>query len=123
MAIAEAGRRGEVRYLCEVDTSEVATRRLVAGLAARYRKLTFCYEAAADVLALVKTWPGSVEQDAPSACRPVLTSASRDGDVERQVGAEGWSPIEQRGGAGGHRDQSARPDHPLRTARRPIKAL
>ena len=45
VAIAEAGRRGEVRYLGEVDTSEVATRRLVAGLAARYRKLTFCYEA------------------------------------------------------------------------------
>ena len=35
VAIAEAGRRGEVRYLGEVDTSEVATRRLVAGLAAR----------------------------------------------------------------------------------------
>jgi transposase len=45
VAIAEAGRRGEVRYLGEVDTSEVATRRLVAGLAARHRKLTFCYEA------------------------------------------------------------------------------
>ena len=40
VAIAEAGRRGEVRDLGEVDTSEVATRRLVAGLAARYRKLT-----------------------------------------------------------------------------------
>jgi hypothetical protein len=34
-----------VRYLGEVDTSEAATRKLVAGLAARYRKLTFCYEA------------------------------------------------------------------------------
>ena len=45
VAIAEAGRRGEVRYLGEVDTSEAATGKLVAGLAARYRKLTFCYEA------------------------------------------------------------------------------
>lgn len=45
VAIAEAGRRGEVRYLGEVDTSEAATRKLVAGLAAKYRKLTFCYEA------------------------------------------------------------------------------
>jgi transposase len=45
VAIAAAGRRGEVRYLGEVDTSEAAMRRLVAGLAARYRKLTFCYEA------------------------------------------------------------------------------
>src|SRR5690554_7983825 len=45
VAIAEAGRRGEVRYLGEVDTSEAATRKLVAGLAAKYWKLTFCYEA------------------------------------------------------------------------------
>ncbi len=45
VAIAEAGRRGEARYLGEVVTSEAATRKLVAGLAARYGKLTFCYEA------------------------------------------------------------------------------
>ena len=45
VAIAEAGRRGELRYLGEVDTRETATRKLVAGLAAKYRKLTFCYEA------------------------------------------------------------------------------
>lgn len=45
VAIAEAGRRGEVRYLGEVDTSEAATRKLVARLAAKYSKLTFCYEA------------------------------------------------------------------------------
>jgi hypothetical protein len=45
VAIAEAGRRGEVRYLGEIDTSEAATGKLVAGLAARYRKLTFCYVA------------------------------------------------------------------------------
>ena len=45
VAIAEAGRRGEVRYLGEVDANEAATRKLVAGLATKYRKLTFCYEA------------------------------------------------------------------------------
>ena len=45
VAIAEAGRRGEVRYLGEVDTSEAATRKLIAALAAKYRKLRFCYEA------------------------------------------------------------------------------
>ena len=45
IAVAEAGRNGEVRYLGEVDTSEAATRKLVAGLSARYRRLTFCYEA------------------------------------------------------------------------------
>lgn len=45
VAVAVAGRKGEVRYLGEIDTSEVATRKLVAGLAGKYRKLTFCYEA------------------------------------------------------------------------------
>jgi len=45
IAVAEAGRNGEVRYLGEVDTSEAGTRKLVAGLSARYRRLTFCYEA------------------------------------------------------------------------------
>ena len=45
VAIAEAGRRGEVRYLGEIDTSEAATRKMVAGLAAKHAELTFCYEA------------------------------------------------------------------------------
>jgi transposase len=45
LAIAEAGRRGEVRYLGEVDASEVTTRKLVTKLAGRYRRLMFCYEA------------------------------------------------------------------------------
>ena len=45
VAIAEGGRSGEVRYLGEFDTTEAATRKLVAKLAAKYRRLTFCYEA------------------------------------------------------------------------------
>ena len=45
VAVAEAGRTGEIRYLGEVDTSEAATRKLVTGLAGKYKKLTFCYEA------------------------------------------------------------------------------
>ena len=45
VAIAEAGRNGKVRYLGEIDTSEAATKKLVASLARKYRKLTFCYEA------------------------------------------------------------------------------
>ena len=45
VTIAEAGRTGCVRYLGEIDTSEAATRKLVAKLAAKYAKLTFCYEA------------------------------------------------------------------------------
>jgi transposase len=36
---------GDVRYLGEIDTTEAATRKLVAKLAAKYRQLTFYYEA------------------------------------------------------------------------------
>lgn len=45
VAIAEAGRDGEVRYLGEFDTTDAATRKWIAKLAAKYGKLTFCYEA------------------------------------------------------------------------------
>ena len=45
VAIAEAGRMGEVRYLGEIEATDAATRKLAAKLAAKYSKLTFCYEA------------------------------------------------------------------------------
>src|SRR5260370_6706946 len=45
VAVAEDGRGGDVRYLGEIDATEAATRKLVAKLAAKYRQLTFCYEA------------------------------------------------------------------------------
>jgi transposase len=45
VAIAEGTRGGEVRYLGEFPTTEAATRKLVAKLAAKFRRLTFCYEA------------------------------------------------------------------------------
>ncbi len=45
VAIAEAGRTGEVRFVGEIEASEAATVKLVRKLAARYRRLTFCYEA------------------------------------------------------------------------------
>ena len=45
VAVGEEGRGGEVRYLGEIDTTEAATRKLVTKLAAKYRQLTFCYEA------------------------------------------------------------------------------
>jgi transposase len=45
VAIAEGGRDGEVRYLGEFDTTEAATRKWIARLAAKYGKLTFCFEA------------------------------------------------------------------------------
>ena len=45
VAVADAGRNGEIRYLGEIDNSEAATRKLVAQLAGKYDRLTFCYEA------------------------------------------------------------------------------
>lgn len=42
VAIAEAGRDGEVCYLGAFDTGEAATRKWIARLTARHRKLTFC---------------------------------------------------------------------------------
>jgi transposase len=44
-AIAQDGRDGEVRYLGEFAATDVATRKLVAKLAAKYSRLIFCYEA------------------------------------------------------------------------------
>jgi transposase len=45
VAIAEAGRSGEVRFVGEIENSGVATAKLVRKLAAKYQRLTFCYEA------------------------------------------------------------------------------
>ena len=45
VAIAEGGRTGEVRFLGEIENTDAATAKLVRKLAARYRRLTFCYEA------------------------------------------------------------------------------
>ena len=45
VAIAEGGRSGEVRYLGEIASTAAATHALVAKLAQKYERLTFCYEA------------------------------------------------------------------------------
>src|ERR1700751_6193761 len=45
VAVAEAGRRGEIRYLGEFDTAADAVTRLVRKLADRYETMHFCYEA------------------------------------------------------------------------------
>ena len=42
VAVAEEGRDGEVRYLGEIDTTEAATRKLVAKLAAANRRSSAC---------------------------------------------------------------------------------
>ena len=45
VAIAEAGRTGEIRFLGEIPNTPGATRKLVAKLTPRYQMLHFCYEA------------------------------------------------------------------------------
>jgi transposase len=45
VAIAQAGRAGEVRFLGEIENSGTATAKLVRNLAGKYQRLTFCYEA------------------------------------------------------------------------------
>src|SRR6516165_7898414 len=45
VAIAEAGRAGEVRFLGEIENTAVAVAKLVRKLAGKYGRLTFCYEA------------------------------------------------------------------------------
>ncbi len=45
VAIADDGRKGEIRYLGEIPNSQDATRRLVKRLAQRHDRIHFCYEA------------------------------------------------------------------------------
>ena len=45
VAVADAGRDGEVRFHGEVDASAESMRRLAAKLAGKYERLHFCYEA------------------------------------------------------------------------------
>lgn len=45
VAIAEGGRNGEVRFLGEIDNTPAAVGKLVRKLAAKYDRVTFCYEA------------------------------------------------------------------------------
>src|SRR3984893_7714969 len=45
VAIADGGRAGEVRFLGEIENTGAATAKLVRKLAAKYSRLTFCYEA------------------------------------------------------------------------------
>ena len=45
VAIAEAGRDGEIRYLGEIDNAPAATAKLARRLAKKHAALTFAYEA------------------------------------------------------------------------------
>ena len=43
--LAEDGRQGEIRFICDIDNTPEAVRRLVAKLIGKYHDLHFCYEA------------------------------------------------------------------------------
>ena len=45
VTIADGGRSGEVRFLGEIENTGTATAKLLRKLAAKYERLTFCYEA------------------------------------------------------------------------------
>jgi transposase len=45
VAVADGGRDGEIRFLGEIDNTGTATSKLVRKLAAKYERITFCYEA------------------------------------------------------------------------------
>lgn len=45
VAIADAGRGGELRFLGEIENTPTAMAKLVRKLGAKYKRLTFCYEA------------------------------------------------------------------------------
>jgi hypothetical protein len=45
VAIADSGRMGEIRFLGEIGNTATTTAKLVRKLAAKYERLTFCYEA------------------------------------------------------------------------------
>lgn len=45
VAIADGGRKGEVRYLGEIDSSPATVEKVIGKLAERYAKLHVCYEA------------------------------------------------------------------------------
>ncbi len=45
VAVAEAGRDGEVRFLGDIDSTSAAVARVATKLAKRHRRMVFCYEA------------------------------------------------------------------------------
>jgi transposase len=75
VAVAEGGRGGEVRYLGEIDSTDAATRKLVAKLAQKHARLVFCYEAGPTgygLYRLIKSLGQEVVVVAPSLtpCKP-----------------------------------------------------
>ena len=59
VAIAEGRRDGEVRYLGEIDNSDAAVVGLIKKVAAKYGRVTFCYEAGPTGYSLYRLISGS----------------------------------------------------------------
>ena len=84
VAVAEAGRDGEIRYMGEFDATPESMTRLIRKLAAKHGKLHVCYEAGPtgyglyrQILALGhECW---LRQLGPTATRPVSGSIISDG--------------------------------------------
>ena len=78
VALAEGGRGGEVRFLGEFPATEAAIRKLVAKLASKYRRLTFCYEAGPTGYWLYRLIKSLGHEDpALSSARSISKTASR----------------------------------------------
>lgn len=75
MAIAEAGREGEVRYFGEVDASDTSMRRVIQRIAAKFDRIHLCYEAGSHVrpyAATLTATHGCATRSAPAiACCPI----------------------------------------------------
>ncbi|MGY3613900.1 hypothetical protein ACVJGD_000096 [Bradyrhizobium sp. USDA 10063] len=69
VAVAEAGRDGDVRFIGEIDSAPDAVERLVTKLAKRHRDLAFCYEAGPTGYGLHRQITRLVHLDVKSAVR------------------------------------------------------
>src|SRR6266851_2145534 len=79
VAIADAGRAGEVRFLGEIDNTAAATAKLVRKLAVKYERLTFCYEAA-PCPEFERPYPRAVRRSESPRARPLCTTSASKPD-------------------------------------------
>ena len=84
LAIAEAGRDGEVRHYGDVDASLSLMRRTISKLAAKYDRLHFCYEAGPTGYGLHRLIANRIGEFAPhrgEGCSPAALEG--DPDIRR----------------------------------------
>ena len=89
VAIADASRSGEVRFVGEIENSGTATAKLVRKLAAKYERLTFCYEAGPtgyglyrQITSLGRLHGGCAVADPDEAGRSGEDQSARRGELE-----------------------------------------